>query len=158
MIKCFGIVGTRIGWLIGGTEMLSKCRDYKDYLTHTIPDITDYIAYLSLKNKDRIIINKKQDILPNLVALNKFMLRNKDTFEYSSPTGGVVCFPKLKNGINSRELCKNLLESHHVSLLPGFAFEMEDHVRINFGIDSKKFFNALELVEEYISERNSELR
>ncbi|RLC22141.1 MAG: hypothetical protein DRI57_00570 [Deltaproteobacteria bacterium] len=151
MIKCFGIVGIRIGWLIGGPEILAECRDYKDYLTHTIPGITDYVAYLSLKHREKLIRNKKQDILPNLRALNEFMDQNKDIFEYAPPTGGVVCFPKLKNSMSSENFCKNLLKEYQVSLLPGFAFEMEGYVRMNFGVNAEKFSQALELMQEYVS-------
>jgi aspartate/methionine/tyrosine aminotransferase len=81
MIKCFGIVGIRIGWLLADKKYYFKCRDYKDYLTHTIPEI------LSLKNKNKIILDKKKDILKNLSFLNNFMEKNKNVFEYVPPQG-----------------------------------------------------------------------
>lgn len=150
MIKCFGIVGIRIGWLLGEPEFMARCRDYKDYLTHTIPEVTDYIAYLSLKNKETLIALKKKHILRNLELLNQFMANNSDIFEYSEPAGGVVCFPKLKNGIDSREFCEILQNQYAVALLPGFAFETEGHFRLNFGVNSEKFKMALERMQRFI--------
>jgi aspartate/methionine/tyrosine aminotransferase len=155
MIKCFGIVGIRIGWLIGAPLLLSDCRDYKDYLTHTIPAITDHIAYLALKNKDAIIRLKKQHILANLERLNTFMAAHKDFFDYVEPSGGVVCFPGLKKTGDSRHFCQQLISGYSVSLLPGFAFEVEKHFRINFGVDSPIFNGALALIGEYI-DRNDD--
>ena len=150
MIKCFGIVGIRIGWLLGKPEIIARCRDYKDYITHTIPEVTDYIAYLALRNKERIITAKKAHILQNLKILRKFMRRNSQIFEYHEPTGGVVCFPKLKHGKDSRLFCQTLRQHYDVSLLPGFAFEVDGHFRINFGIDSNIFRTALQRIQSYI--------
>lgn len=153
MIKCLGIVGIRIGWLIGESGFLSRCRDYKDYLTHTIPSLTDHIAIIALENKDRIIRMRKNHILTNLRLLDAFMERNRHFFDYITPTGGVVCFPRLKNMRGSRAFCQELRERYSVALLPGFAFEVEEHFRLNFGMDSEIFQNALERIEEYIRKK-----
>jgi aspartate/methionine/tyrosine aminotransferase len=150
MIKCFGTPGLRIGWLIGEPSLLAGCRDYKDYLTHTVPAITDHIAYLALKNKDAIIRLKKSHLLKNRDLLNDFMAAHGDLFEYVEPSGGVVCFPGLKKQQDSRHFCRQLIARYSVSLLPGFAFGVENHFRINFGVDSDLFKNALALIREHI--------
>ncbi|MCP5106232.1 MAG: aminotransferase class I/II-fold pyridoxal phosphate-dependent enzyme, partial [bacterium] len=159
MIKCFGIVGIRIGWLLGDDPgMMARCRDYKDYITHTIPEITDSIAYFSLKNKETVTRRKKQDILPNLRLLNAFMEKNREVFDYVEPTGGVVCFPRLKGpggrGIDTGTFCKELMQEHGVSLLPGFCFEIPGHFRINYGVDSAIFQKALEIMQNYVEKIN----
>jgi aspartate/methionine/tyrosine aminotransferase len=150
MIKCFGIVGIRIGWIIGENNILSRCRDYKDYLTHSIPSITDHLAYLALKNKDKIIAMRKRNILKNVMVLNDFMKKHNDYIDYQEPEGGVVCFPKLKNKIVSKKFCETLSKEFQVSLLPGFAFEVDNHFRINFGIESNKFNKAIRLIENFL--------
>jgi len=150
MIKCLGIVGIRIGWLLGEPSLLNRCRDYKDYLTHTIPSVTDYIATLSLRHRDTIIAEKKKDILPNLALLDELMGRHPELFDYVPPTGGVVCFPRLRADLDTRRFCQQLVRQHHVALLPGFAFGMEHHVRLNFGIDRHRFAEAMQRLELHI--------
>ena len=152
MIKCFGIVGIRIGWLMGDPGILSRCRDYKDYLTHTIPAVTDHIAYISLKNKEKIIRMQKGHILTNLALLNRFMLKNNDFFQYVEPTGGVVCFPAVRRDLklDSTEFCQVLREQYNVSLLPGFAFDVDGHFRLNFGVNTDIFKKALEQIQGYL--------
>lgn len=150
MIKCFGIVGIRIGWLLGAPDFLSKCRDYKDYLTHTIPAVTDHIAYLALKNKEKIIRLKKSHILANIVKLNAFMEKNSHFFQYHEPTGGIVCFPRIKNQPDSRPFCQVLKNKYSVSLLPGDAFGIPAHFRINFGVEPGTFDKALELMQTHL--------
>ncbi len=150
MIKCLGIVGIRIGWLLGESSVLDRCRDYKDYLTHTIPSVTDYIATLSLRHRDTIIVEKKKDILPNLALLDEVMARHRQLFDYVRPTGGVVCFPRLRADVDTRRFCQDLVEQHRVALLPGFAFGMDHHVRLNFGIDRQRFAEAMGRLEQHI--------
>lgn len=150
MIKCLGIVGIRIGWLLGEPSVLDRCRDYKDYLTHTIPSVTDYIATLSLRHRDTIIAEKKKDILPNLALLDSLMRRHGQLFDYVPPTGGVVCFPRLRADLDTRRFCRQLARQHHVALLPGFAFGMERHFRLNFGIDRHRFAEAMQRLERHI--------
>jgi aspartate/methionine/tyrosine aminotransferase len=158
MIKCFGIVGIRIGWLIGDPQFLARCRDYKDYLTHTIPSVTDFLAYIALKNKEEIIKIKKSHILPNVELLNRFMGENRDSFEYLEPAGGVVCFPKLNKESDSAGFCKILREKYQVSLLPGFAFDADgdfnarSHFRINIGVETGIFNKALERIQTYLKQ------
>jgi aspartate/methionine/tyrosine aminotransferase len=150
MIKCFGIVGIRVGWLLGDPAQLARCRDYKDYLTHTTPGITDRLATMALRHKDRLIKASKDNVLPNHDALRRFMQRNERAFSYVEPTGGVVCFPRLELPMGTRAFCEGLAAAHGVSLLPGFAFEAERHLRINFGVQADAFAAALELLQDYV--------
>ncbi len=151
MIKCFGIVGIRIGWLIGNKQFLLKCTDYKDYLTHTIPYVTDYIATIALNNKEKLSSNNIARIKNNLLLINKFFTKNDEVFEYTEPTGGIVCFPKLKKNYSSEYFCRKMFNDYSVSLLPGFAFEVNNHFRMNIGIETDQLSNALELMQDCIS-------
>jgi aspartate/methionine/tyrosine aminotransferase len=153
MIKCFGTVGTRIGWLIADAEWIGRCRDYKDYLSHTIPSLTDHLALLGLRNRTRVLDFHKANIFANLALLRNFMVSNEQHFEFREPTGGVVCFPKLRKSQSSTEFCRGLVEKFGVSLLPGAGFSVEGYVRLNFGGDRVKFAEALERLGSYLDQR-----
>lgn len=148
MIKCFGIVGIRIGWLLGDKAMLKRCQDYKDYLTHTIPHMTDFIALTALRNKEVLMCHMKEKILKNLGVLESFMARNISHLEHKTPTGGVVCFPRLRK-IDAKKFCSDM-QGLGVSVLPGSGFEMQDHIRINYGIDEEKFREAVKRMDGYL--------
>lgn len=141
--KCFGLNGLRVGWLLAAPEIIEACREFKHYLTHVTPPICDYLAEKALRNKEKIIGHVKQTILKNLEHLNSFMERNQDRFEYTPPRGGLVCFPRLKNGQDASSFCRDLLQKHKVSLLPGATFGMNSHFRLNFGVKSDIFAAAL---------------
>lgn len=96
---------------------------------------------------DKIILKKKEDILSNLESLDKFINANNSIFDYYKPDAGVVCFPRLKQNIDDIHFCKALFEEHNISVLPGFAFEVSGHFRLNFGINQIKFREALESMQ-----------
>jgi aspartate/methionine/tyrosine aminotransferase len=150
MIKCFGIVGIRIGWLIGNHQFLLRCLDYKDYLTHTIPKVTDYIATIALENKEKLRLNNIAKIKKNLLVINQFFKDTEEIFEYKEPTGGIVCFPKLKKEHSSEAFCRKMFNDYSISLLPGFAFEVKNHFRMNIGIETNKLSKALELMQKHL--------
>jgi len=145
--KCFGLNGLRVGWLLAAPPIIEACREFKHYLTHVTPPVCDYLAEIALQNKEKIIGHVKQIILKNLELLNSFMERNQDRFDYTPPRGGLVCFPKLKDDNDAAPFCKKLLKEHNISLLPGQAFGMNSHFRLNIGINTDTFSRALQLME-----------
>ena len=148
--KCFGLNGLRVGWLLAGPDLILECKEFKHYLTHVTPPINDYLAVVALKNKETLTGYVKRIILRNLELLNAFMERNRHRIEYTPPRGGLVCFPKLKDRPEATSFCRELLEKHQISLLPGNAFGMAQHFRLNIGIKNDKFEKMLHLMENYL--------
>lgn len=145
--KCFGLNGLRVGWLLAEPSIIENCREFKHYLTHVTPPLCDYLAYVALKNKKKLIHHVKKSILKNLELLNCFMKRNSHKFEYLEPKGGLVCFPRLIDQSDGSTFCRTLIKKHQVSLLPGETFGMKEYFRLNIGIKSDKFEEALHLME-----------
>jgi aspartate/methionine/tyrosine aminotransferase len=145
--KCFGLNGLRVGWLLADPQIIEACREFKHYLTHVTPPICDYLAERALQNKEKIIAHVKHIILKNLEHLNSFMGRNQNRFEYTPPRGGLVCFPKLKNGQDGASFCRDMLNKRNISLLPGEVFGMNPYFRLNFGVKSDAFAAALQAME-----------
>jgi aspartate/methionine/tyrosine aminotransferase len=86
--------------------------------------------------------------LKNVRLLNDFMATHEHRFEYLAPKGGLVCFPRLKDQTDALPFCREMLEKYRVSLLPGEAFDMPAHFRLNFGIKADIFASALEFLKE----------
>lgn len=147
--KCFGLNGLRVGWLVTEPETIEACREFKHYLTHVTPPICDYLAEIALKNKEKVILYAKSHILKNVDLLNRFMKKHEQRFEYTEPKGGLVCFPKLRDRGDASTFCRELLKKHGISLLPGEAFGMNAHFRLNFGVKSDTFAEALDLMANF---------
>lgn len=89
-IKCLGVPGLRIGWCVGDTEILSRMQNMKNYTTHTVSPITEWISYEVLKNtRSSLFESMKQEWLLNKKILSSFLELSKNIYG-AVPQGGLV--------------------------------------------------------------------
>lgn len=154
MIKCFGCVGLRVGWLLGPAELLDACRDLKDYTTHTVSGLCDEIATRALVGWRKIMPRYRGWLAENLQALTGFMERHHELFGWVPPQGGLVCFPFLKDpSIRSSDFALRLVEQTEVFLLPGETFNRPGHFRVGLGLEPQEFREALSRWSDFIDRR-----
>lgn len=148
IIKCTGIVGVRMGWIIADQKTLSKVRDYKDYTTHCTPCINERISGLAIENVNKITKDFRENIRKNWLLLKKSQLV-KDKFislNYELE-GGCVYFPKI-NGFSSLELAETLFKRANISVMPGEVFGCPDYLRINMAQKTGDFAYLLENIRK----------
>jgi aspartate/methionine/tyrosine aminotransferase len=66
----------------------------------------------------------------------KAWIQNQDIFEWVQPSGGVVCFPRIKpaSGVNIDAFYHVLNEKYKTFVGPGHWFGMErNYMRVGFG-------------------------
>lgn len=143
--KCFGCIGLRIGWLIGNPEVIKACHFFKDYTTHTVGILNDYVAARVLLHRDKILPRYRSMIQQNIKQFEAFMKEQCGLIDWIKPEAGTVAFPFFTDPrINSQELAKRLVKERGVLLLPGEAFDRPSHFRIALGVEPSFFQHALE--------------
>lgn len=154
MIKCFACVGLRMGWIIGPKELIDDCRDFKDYTTHTICSITDFLSQRVLLKRDNIVDEHRRWIKENVSVFGEFINKYNDVLDWVEPKGGIVAFPFLKDkSISSWTFAEKLVEKAGVSLLPGDVFERPGYFRVGFGMKPEVFKEAVEKMSEFIESK-----
>jgi aspartate/methionine/tyrosine aminotransferase len=154
MIKCFGCVGLRVGWLLGPQELISACRDFKDYTTHTLCSVNEFLASSALTEWKKIVPKYKSWILENVSEFRNFVRDHREFLDWIEPQAGVVAFPFLKDQlVCSKQFAASLVEQTGVSLLPGDAFEVPGHFRIGFGIAPESFSVAMTRLSAFINSK-----
>lgn len=89
-IKCFGAPGLRIGWCIGPKKALDSIQNEKNYTTHTVNPITEWIAHTVLKNpSSELFYSVKNDWIKNKMTLSQFLSHAKTVYG-NPPDGGLV--------------------------------------------------------------------
>lgn len=142
--KCFGAMGLRMGWLVGEPDFLRRARDQRDYLTHTLSPLSEHLAALAITNRAAVLAESRRILGANKAALGAFMAAHGEEFDYVPPQAGVVCFPRYKRPIASRELVRRMIEETGVFCLPGHSFEAEGFLRFGLGPEPESFAAALE--------------
>ncbi|EKR63888.1 aminotransferase, class I/II [Leptospira weilii str. 2006001853] len=142
--KCFGVMGLRIGWMTGPKELIERARSFKDYLTHTVSPISEFLTLQILQNRERLVNPIKTSILNNIQFFENIWSELPGLEGFTKPGGGVVSFVKLSEGIDSSRYADLLLDQCGVFVLPGRDFECEGWIRIGFGETSERFRSGLE--------------
>lgn len=144
--KCFGLIGLRIGWLIGSPEILKACHDFKDYTSHTVGVINDMLAKYSLLKWRKILPKYRGWTVKNATCLRELIERNHDLMDWVQPEAGTVAFPFLKT-LNSQDFAYRLVQETGVLILPGEALDRPGHFRIALGVEPDRFQKAIDELE-----------
>ncbi|PFF02791.1 hypothetical protein CN325_00095 [Bacillus thuringiensis] len=157
MIKCLACVGLRVGWVVADKELIDQIRDFKDYTTHTICSINDFIAVRLLLHWKKIGLEHKSWVLENVSEFRKLVDEHNTVLDWVEPEGGIVAFPFFKDKtLSSQHFAEKLITSTEVSVLPGEVFERPGHFRIGFGLPPDKFRGAMKLMSEFIASKGWE--
>lgn len=139
--KAYGLPGIRMGWLICQNEKLINtflAAKEQIYICNSVVD--EEIAYIFLKDKENHFKKINEHILQNFQVLENF-IDKQNYLEWVRPSGGVVCFPRIKENINvDIEKFYNILNNKYQTYVgPGHWFEMDKRfMRIGYGWSDKK--------------------
>jgi len=151
MIKCFGCVGLRVGWLIGPKDLLEVCRDIKDYTTHTVSPINEYISAVVLENWEMHATRHKKVVIDNLAVCRRYFDSLRNYVNWIEPQAGIVCFPWFVDpNNNATDFAQSLFDISSVSVLPGESFGFPHHFRLGLGQKPRDFQSAMELLYQFI--------
>jgi aspartate/methionine/tyrosine aminotransferase len=135
--KTYGLPGLRIGWLAThDSEVLGRVAQLKDYTTICNAAPSEFLGIVALKHRAELVGRTVELLLKNLRAVEGFMARHADTFEWIPPRAGPIAFPRLVGSAGaegSLGFCERIVEAAGVLLLPGDVYGVPGHVRIGFG-------------------------
>ncbi|TGM11287.1 aminotransferase class I/II-fold pyridoxal phosphate-dependent enzyme [Leptospira selangorensis] len=138
--KCFGVMGLRIGWLIGPKEWIQKARSMKDYLTHTVSPISEFLTLKLLQNRKTLQSKIRETLCGNIRTFAHAVEGELPGItSFKVPRGGVVGFAKLQPGLDSKKFADFLYEKAGVFVLPSADFETEGYIRLGFGETEERF-------------------
>lgn len=154
--KAYGLPGIRMGWLISkNKELMNNFLGAKEqiYICNSVVD--EEIAFQFLKNKDEYFKKINQHINTNYKIVEDF-INSQNYLEWIKPTGGVVCFPRIKAELNLdiEKFYSTLNEKYKTYVGPGHWFEMDKHfMRIGYGWpDSEQLRQGLENIKQTVEE------
>lgn len=156
--KCFGVVGLKLGWLVGDSTILDRARSFKDYLTHTVSPLSEYLARKILENRHSLQAEIKSRVMKNILVWEENLSGLKSIVGYRRPQGGLVGFLKLAPHWKSEEYADRLYRDTSVFVLPGSNFEREGYLRIGFGEEPNRFREGILRWREWDSKQGDSLQ
>ncbi len=154
--KSYGLPGIRIGWLITQDTMLMEtflAAKEQIFICNSVID--EYIAHQVLAKKDKFFPKIKKHIKTNFEIIKSWMYNNT-YMEWVEPTGGCVCFPRIKPGLalDVERFYSVLNKKYKTFVGPGHWFEMDDqYMRIGYGWpSSKELSNGLQYITKALKD------
>jgi aspartate/methionine/tyrosine aminotransferase len=134
--KAYGVPGIRIGWLItqdpalqevflAASEQISICGSVMD----------EWVAEQVMEKRQAILTPRLIEMRRRLALVSAWM-DGEDRLEWVKPSGGVVCFPRMRAepAGGTEGFYRRLLEDHGAYVGPGHWFERPDtYFRLGYG-------------------------
>jgi aspartate/methionine/tyrosine aminotransferase len=134
--KTYGLPGIRIGWLITKNKNLQElflAAKEQIFICGSVVD--EEIAFRYMAKRQDFFPAIKKDMLEKF-QITKNWMENQDVFEWIEPSGGVVCFPRIKPDlkVDTKKFYELLLTDFKTYVGPGHWFEESDRsFRLGFG-------------------------
>jgi aspartate/methionine/tyrosine aminotransferase len=134
--KAYGVPGIRIGWLITTDPQLSEIfLAAKEQISICGSVIDEWIAEQVLARRDEILGRTLTEMRARRELVADWMA-NEPLLEWVRPTGGVVCFPRMRSepARGTEAFYRRLIDTYGTYVGPGHWFEMPDtFFRLGYG-------------------------
>jgi aspartate/methionine/tyrosine aminotransferase len=133
--KAFGVPGIRIGWMINrDPKLMEVFLAAKEQISICGSVINEWVAEQILADRYAFLDRTLAEWRRRLDRVAAWMA-SEDLLEWVRPSGGVVCFPRMKADPpgGTEAFYSRLIQEHGTYVGPGHWFEMSDrHFRIGF--------------------------
>lgn len=152
--KAFGLQGLRAGWLVcRDAGLLEQAERVKSYITTTGPIISEVLAVVALKNERQLVGRCVDIIRGNLEVAAGFFSRWPVVFQWTPPSAGSLCLPRLITGDPIDAFCTRATEGCGVVLLPATVYDHDaasagQHFRL--GLGRSNFKEALQALDRWL--------
>lgn len=159
--KAFAMTGWRIGYMVAPPELIKVCNKLQGQFTSGANSIAQLAAAEALtgsmepSKKMVSAFEQRRNLVFDL-------FKELPGFEVNLPKGAFYLFPKVSQlygktirGVeikSSMDLCEMLLQEAHVSMVPGVAFGMDDHVRLSYASSEENLKEAAKRISAVLSD------
>jgi aspartate aminotransferase len=154
--KGFAMTGWRIGYMVGPKEIIAACDKLQGQFTSGANSIAQWAAVEAI-NGDMKPTQSMVDTFRGRRDMIVEMLSEIPGIETDTPKGAFYLFPKVSSlygkefggrKINdSLDFCDYILNTALVSLVPGVAFGMDEHVRISYASSEEELKKAMRRIK-----------
>ncbi len=151
--KSFGLPGLRIGWVAGPREVAEKSWFYHDFLSTTVTTFSDHLATKALEPamREKILARNRGIVRQNLATFTEWVNSHAGILSFTPPQAGCFAFVRYDLPVSSWDLVMDMVEKNSVFVIPGSCFGIENHLRMNFGVDEKRLVEGLKRVDRTLS-------
>lgn len=138
--KAYGLPGLRLGWIAcRDRDLLARLERYKHYLSICNAVPSERLGLIALKARAPILKRNRDLANANVAKLDRFFAGYPQLFEWRTPDGGCIGFPRYLGADGVERFCARLVEDAGVFLAPASIYRSDlgatpaDRFRIGYG-------------------------
>jgi aspartate/methionine/tyrosine aminotransferase len=148
--KAYGLPGLRIGWVVSSAEFKQSVLERHDYTVIGPSPLTDYLALLAVRSRDRLWARTRDILNANYPVLERWLGGFDGFFDWRKPDCGAICFARYRHSLPAPALAERARAAVNVLLVPGEHFGLPGHLRIGYGNRPEDLRGALEELTPFV--------
>lgn len=152
--KDYAMTGWRLGYVCGPEPIIAGMRKMHQYVIMSAPTMAQVAAMTAIQECQPQVEEMRQSYdQRRRVIVEGLNTIGLPTFE---PKGAFYCFPDVRpSGLTDEQFAEQLLEEHHVAVVPGSAFgpSGDGYVRCAYATSMTKIEDALTRIEDFVKAR-----
>jgi aspartate aminotransferase len=155
--KAFSMTGWRIGWAVGGEDIIGGLSRHQSQTTGCPNSIAQEATAVGVSSSQKSIAEAVEKL--KMRAEKGFALLKKiDGVELQKPEGAFYFWVNVssilkKIGLDDSEFCNQLLEEKAVVVVPGSEFGQAGYMRMSFAVSEELFAEGVKRLEAFIKEK-----
>lgn len=133
--KAYGLPGLRIGWIVTRNPQLQELFLAAKEQIYVCNSVLDETAAFQFLEQSGPVLEKIMEKNRRHFEMVKQFMREEARLEWVEPSGGVVCFPRIKDeNADTTKFYETLNKQYHTFVGPGHWFETDKRFfRIGYG-------------------------
>jgi aspartate aminotransferase len=154
--KAYAMTGWRLGWAMGGKELIDGCAALQSHMTSNASSIAQKAGLEALRSDQSPLREMVKEYRWRSKRLRSALLEI-DGIRCTEPGGGFYLFPNVSRYVRPKEsatsLAAELLGEERVAVVPGGAFGLDGHFRMSFATSRERIEEGITRVKRFFASR-----
>ncbi|MBD1823529.1 pyridoxal phosphate-dependent aminotransferase [Cyanobacteria bacterium FACHB-DQ100] len=153
--KAYSMTGWRVGYLAGNVDLIKAASKIQGHSTSNVCTFAQYgaiAAYEDPRSNESVELmrqafaERRQAIVDLVAAI--------PGLSYIKPDGAFYLMIDIsKFGMSSLEFCDGLLTEQKVAVIPGIAFDADDHIRLSYATDMATIEKGIDRLATFVKSK-----
>ena len=149
--KSWAMTGWRLGWLTAPVEVSREFEKLTEYNVAGPPPFIQQAGVVALRDGEAFIQESNERYLSALSVFSDWA-SSENRIEFDRPEATFYAFFRVRDGMDSMKMAKDLLMKNNVGLAPGCAFgtQYDSYLRLCFAASLSKLERGLEGISAWL--------